>query len=228
MSRDPYCGNCKYSLKGLTESSKCPECGKPLVEVLERGPISLVGRRYRSEITLFGLPLLDIATGPRDNEPKGQARGIIAIGDIAIGWLAIGGFARGVIALGGFAVGVVALGGLSAGLITFGGLTVGLLAAYGGLVSGGVVSGGLGLGWVVAGAGLAIGHYAAGGLAWGHYVMSAARRDPAAIEFFRDNAWIFGGMGFMLPVTMAAAAFGLLVVLFLIGLAAYLLRQRQQ
>jgi len=36
MARDPYCGNCGYSLRGLTESSKCPECGKPIVEVLQR------------------------------------------------------------------------------------------------------------------------------------------------------------------------------------------------
>lgn len=32
----PYCNNCGYSLIGLTESSRRPECGKPIVEVLVR------------------------------------------------------------------------------------------------------------------------------------------------------------------------------------------------
>ena len=27
---EPYCSNCGYVLKGLTDSSKCPECGKPM------------------------------------------------------------------------------------------------------------------------------------------------------------------------------------------------------
>ena len=26
---EPICGNCGYVLSGLTESSKCPECGRP-------------------------------------------------------------------------------------------------------------------------------------------------------------------------------------------------------
>ena len=97
MARDPYCRNCGYSLKGLTESSKCPECGKPIVEVLER-PAMILGRRYASATVIFGLPLLHIALGPHDEERVGRARGIIAIGDHATGWLAIGGFCRGLIA----------------------------------------------------------------------------------------------------------------------------------
>ena len=34
---EPYGGNCGQQLTGLIDSSKCPECGKPLVEVLRRG-----------------------------------------------------------------------------------------------------------------------------------------------------------------------------------------------
>ncbi|HEY6271440.1 MAG TPA: hypothetical protein VIX19_05530 [Terriglobales bacterium] len=45
--------------------------------------------RHRSEQTLFGLPLIDIASGPdpERGEKHGRARGIIAIGDEARGWL---------------------------------------------------------------------------------------------------------------------------------------------
>ena len=88
----PYCSNCGYVLTGLTESSKCPECGKPLVEVLTRQTFSFgnTGKRYRSKATLFGWPVIDVALGPKDGELRGQAKGIIAIGDLAVGGLAIG------------------------------------------------------------------------------------------------------------------------------------------
>ena len=32
----PYCKNCGYSLIGLTDSSKCPECGKTTLAVVTR------------------------------------------------------------------------------------------------------------------------------------------------------------------------------------------------
>jgi len=55
VARDPYCGNCGYSLRGLTESSKCPECGKPIVEVLQRDRSIPRGKRYKSKTMPFGL-----------------------------------------------------------------------------------------------------------------------------------------------------------------------------
>ncbi|MCZ6837337.1 MAG: hypothetical protein O7G85_16295, partial [Planctomycetota bacterium] len=116
---DPYCTNCGYALTGAVDSSKCPECGKPLVEILDRYQVKLkyAGKRYRSTTKLFGLPLIDIALGPVADEAKGRAKGFIAIGDIATGWLAIGGFTRGFVSIGGMSIGVFSIGGCSLGLL---------------------------------------------------------------------------------------------------------------
>jgi hypothetical protein len=192
--RGPYCSNCGYSLVGLTESSKCPECGKPLVEVLVRSPADLPrGRRYRSPIAIFGLPLVHVATGPADGQTYGRARGIIAVGDFATGLVAIGNaFAAGIIAIGGgCAVGVVALGGgLAFGLVSLAGLAVGGLALGGGAV-GGIAQGGAACGYIAIGGG-AYGYYAAGGAVNGTHVLGPRTRDPAAVARFNDLRWLLG------------------------------------
>ncbi|MCG3128869.1 MAG: hypothetical protein CHACPFDD_03765 [Phycisphaerae bacterium] len=194
MPSDPYCGNCGYSLVGLTESSKCPECGKPLVEVLQRGrPFFRGGRRFRSELHVFGLPLVDVALGPHGDELTGKARGIIAVGDSARGWLAIGGRAVGFIAIGGVAIGFVSIGGLAIGLLTaLGGGAIGGLCWGGGSV-GAVAHGGGALGFVAEGGG-AVGYYARGGGAYGRHVISmqTGQRDPDATVFFMDWQWLVG------------------------------------
>src|SRR5262249_32719661 len=90
------------------------------------------GFDYRSKVTLFGWPLLHIATGidPMTGR-KRVAKGIIAIGDVAIGGLAFGGCALGAFAIGGVAI----------GLISFGGMAIGLLVALGGGAIGGLAVG---------------------------------------------------------------------------------------
>ena len=190
MARDPYCGNCGYSLKGLTESSKCPECGKPLIDVLERGPRFTVGRRYKSKTVIFGLPLVHIALGPLDDERQGRARGIIAIGDVASGVLAIGGRACGIIAFGGLAIGIVTGGGMSLGLLAAGGWAMGGAALGGGAV-GLVAEGGGVIGFVAEGGG-AIGYYARGGGVIGKYVSAPYRRDAEATAFFNEWTRLIG------------------------------------
>ncbi|MBU0617380.1 MAG: hypothetical protein KKI02_06670 [Planctomycetes bacterium] len=222
MARDPYCGNCGYSLKGLTESSKCPECGKPIVEVLER-PSMLVGRRYTSEIVIFGLPLIQIALGPHDEERVGRARGIIAIGDHACGWLAIGGFCRGLIAVGGFALGIVAIGGGAVGVLSLGGFALGV-AAMGGLVLGGAAVGGLVFALVAVSAGLAIAWYARAGFAYAVHGVGGNVTEPEAIAFFREHAWLFGAgsTGFKFMAWMGVGVFLFTALLFLIVLAGHL------
>jgi hypothetical protein len=180
---DPFCANCGYTLTGLTESSKCPECGKPLVEVLTRqSPAFLnAGKRYRSKATLFGWPVIDIALGPKDGQMRGHAKGIIAIGDIATGGIALGGIARG----------FVAIGGLALGLFSVGGGAVGLLTATGGMAIGGMASGGGALGFLAAGGGAA-GVIAQGGGAFGVFTRDARGPSPGAADAFNATAWFFG------------------------------------
>ncbi len=222
MARDPYCRNCGYSLRGLTESSKCPECGQPIVEVLER-PSMVVGRRYTSPTVIFGLPLVHIAIGPHDEERVGRARGIIAIGDQATGWLAIGGFCRGLIAVGGLAIGVVAIGAAAVGALSLGGLAVGLLA-IGGTVFGGAVAGGLAVAAVAVSAGLAFAWFARAGFAHAVHGVGSNVRDPQAIAFFEEYAWLFGAdsTGFKFMAWMAVAVFLFAVLLFLTLLVGHL------
>jgi|GEM_PF-429518 len=157
-----------WNLKGLRQNS---DSAKTLVKMTK-------GVRKRSEATLWGLPLVSIATGPdpEHGELRGHARGVIAIGDIATGIIAIGGLARGVIAIGGLAIGVIALGGCALSLLlAVGGFAVGALA-FGGAAIGGIAVGGCAIGFVAAGQ-VAIGYYAYGDVAIGVHTMKA-------VEFF--------------------------------------------
>lgn len=190
---EPYCGNCGYLLTGATESSKCPECGKPLVEVLMRPVFQAKGgRRWNSQARCFGMPVISIAMGPHQEERIGRAKGFIAIGDIATGVIAMGGQARGVVAFGGLAIGGFSFGGMSLGLISsFGGMSAGG-AAIGGFAVGGFAQGGGAIGYVAQG-GLAIGQYARGGGAFGAHVISPGRgTSQAAVDMFDSLSWFFG------------------------------------
>jgi hypothetical protein len=132
---EPFCRECGYRLTGCVDSSKCPECGRPLVEVLTRPSVDRRGKRWQSRQTVFGLPWISIASGPYGDEKVGRPVGVIAIGDYPLGVIAIGGVARGVVAIGGICVGVVGWGGLCAGVLAAGGLAVGV-AAWGGVAVG--------------------------------------------------------------------------------------------
>ncbi len=100
---------------------------------------------YRSSRTVWGLPLIHVAHNhDRDgwhDTPAGVARGIVAIGDMAIGLVAIGGIALGGVAIGGMPVGFISLGGMAFGLLmAVGGLAAGVFAA-GGMTFGVVATG---------------------------------------------------------------------------------------
>jgi hypothetical protein len=131
--------------------------------------------RKRSTSSFFGLPIYDIALGPNlpTGEPRGHARGILAIGDIATGWLAIGGIARGIIAFGGIAFGVFSIGGCAIGIVGLGGLAIGALAL-----------GGAAVGYIAIG-GAALGYYALGGA---EYVIGVLNHNSDVMELLRR--WI--------------------------------------
>ncbi len=150
----------------------------PLRVALEAVKARYRGRVFRSRVSLFGLPLVDIQVSdpqqgsgpePAATEPR-VARGWIAIGDRAYGVLfALGNRACGLIAVGNLALGLVALGGvLALGPFALGGaLAVGVLAFGGGGAAGWqACGGGIALAWDMACGAIALTeHAAAGGVA---------------------------------------------------------------
>ena len=97
------------------------------------------GYEYRSEKTLWGLPLIHVLFSA---DRMGVARGVVAIGERAVG----------LVAVGGMAVGGITLGGISLGLVSLGGIALGLLVGLGGLAFGGVAAGGVAMGLAATGA----------------------------------------------------------------------------
>jgi tRNA A-37 threonylcarbamoyl transferase component Bud32 len=165
-----------------------------------------IGFDYKSKRTLFGLPLLHVASGVDPFTGKRRtAKGIIAVGDKAAGVISFGGIATGGIAFGGVALGIVPFGGVSLGLISIGGVALGLIASYGGLAIAPIALGGL-----------SVGYYAFGGGAFGIHAMGGNANDPAAKNFFmpwaRDSWWVING-------TMLVMMFASMAVSFLIPAA---------
>jgi predicted Ser/Thr protein kinase len=163
-----------------------------------------MGFEYRSKATLFGLPLVHIATGPHPVTGRRRvATGIIAIGDIARGVIASGGVAMGVIAFGGVVVGLVPIGGLAVGVAAVGGMALGFIFGYGGVAIAPIAVGGL-----------AVGVYAMGGAAYGLHAMGGNGQDAAARDFFRG--WNFNRLfPLMLALCMAAPILGAVLQLFI-------------
>ncbi|MFO0827780.1 MAG: hypothetical protein U0572_06470 [Phycisphaerales bacterium] len=197
----PRCSNCRHDLTGAVNSSKCPECGKPLVEVLVRDEstlLKLMGRRYTSRATLFGIPAVCVVFGLGPDGKPGHARGWIALGDRATGVIAFGGTARGVVAFGGVAIGILSSGGVSIGLLgALGGLAIAPLGvAAGGVAAGLFASGGMTLGLAVMG-GSGLGWYSwgpPGSMISKHalQIVSGSPSDPDAAAAFQRLSWLIG------------------------------------
>jgi hypothetical protein len=143
------------------QAMACPGCGRLLQErsaAMAAGG-EWAGRppyfyEYKSRTILFGLPLIHVILGPSWLIGFRPARGIIAVGNIAIGFIAFGGVAMGLAAFGGISLGLVCAGGMALAL---------------GLGAGGIATGYWALG------GIAIGVYALGGLGIGAHTL---QNDP--------------------------------------------------
>ena len=156
---------------------------------------------YKSHRTLFGLPLVHLASGQvvDGRYQRGIARGWIAVGDISLGILfSLGGVACGGISIGGVSLGLISFGGVGLGLICLGGLAIGGFAV-GGFAIGLIAFGGGAIALYDAEGGLAIaGHAARGGLAIasdyavGGDARAAHANDQAAQEYMATSPARFG------------------------------------
>ena len=128
---------------------------------------------WESQAKLFGLPLVSVCFCfyPHMLRCRRTARGIIAIGNIAVGVVALGAFSVGVFSLGALSVGALALGALAFGLAALGPVAIGLLAfgpvAVGLWYAGGVAA----LGGKIAVGVAALGETAIGYDAAGHHIL---------------------------------------------------------
>ena len=153
---------------------------------------------YRSRVTLFGWPLVHVATGVDPvTGRKRCAKGIIAVGTLPRGVIAFGDVAVGVVACGIFGYGLISLSVVAVGVIACGSVAVGLLVGMGGLAVAPVAIGGATLGW-----------FANGALAWGKHAISPGAYDPVADHFFKPIsaylvAWVFRSMLVTVPVFLA-------------------------
>ena len=105
-------------------------------------------KRYRSKLSICGIPLVDINVG-RGRTEEGYWR-----------------VAKGIIAIGNVSVGVISIGLLSVGLCSLGLLTLGLLFAIGPLALSYFAIGCLAIGYISIGA-IAIGVYSIGAISIG-------------------------------------------------------------
>jgi len=84
----------------------CPHCGAPFPA---KEKWDGWGYEYKSEATLFGLPLLHISFKYRANRAPVVARGIVAIGQFGCGVVTIAQFGVGLVSVCQFALGGWAL-----------------------------------------------------------------------------------------------------------------------
>jgi hypothetical protein len=145
---------------------------------------------YRSKVTLFGWPLLHVATGVDPTTGRRRsAKGIIAVGTAPRGVIAFGDVAVGVIACGIFCYGPIAIGVVSMGIFAVGSVAVGLLLAMGGAALAPVAIGGA-----------AFGYYASGAIVWAQHALAPGVSDPVAQQFF--DPWIAKSMRMVFLVSL--------------------------
>lgn len=93
------CRKCGHSVS--EQAVFCPNCGHPYPAM---DPNAGRGFEYKSEATLFGLPLLHICFKYRLNRMPVPAKGIVAIGQFATGIFTISQFGIGLFSISQFTI----------------------------------------------------------------------------------------------------------------------------
>lgn len=173
-----------YLVKDYIEEAERPAARPASTEKLE-AQVEELSRFFRawtweSRTRLFGLPLVSVCFYPHMMRNRKAAKGIIAIGNIAVGVVALGALSVGAVSIGAVSVGILSLGALAFGLAALGPVAIGLLAfgpvAVGLWYAGGVaaVGGRIAVGMAAVG-NTAVGYDAAGWhtLLWGNGLTQA-------------------------------------------------------
>ena len=98
------CSECHHSVS--EQAFSCPQCGAPYPA---KEKWDGWGFEYKSEATLFGLPLLHISFKYRPNHMPVPARGVISIGQFGMGIINISQLGIGLISISQFTVAGFAL-----------------------------------------------------------------------------------------------------------------------
>ena len=98
------CRECQHQIS--EQAISCPSCGAPFPA---REKWDGYGFEYKSQTTFLGLPLVHISFKYRPNRIPVPARGIIAIGQFAIGFVTISQFGIGLVSISQFTLAVYAL-----------------------------------------------------------------------------------------------------------------------
>lgn len=140
-------------------------------------PTGELFEEFTSYQTYFGLPLLHYTRGRcPETGRRIVARGIIAVGRLAVGVVAIGQASAGLIAVGQLALGLMfGLGQASTGVLAAGQLAVGVLFGLGQFTTGYVAIGQL-----------ALGKYVLAQVGAGLHVWDMKSASPVAKQFFRS------------------------------------------
>ena len=98
------CRECRHEVSG--QALTCPQCGAPC---LAREKWDGWGFEYKSEMKLFGLPLVHVSFKYRPNRMPVVARGVVAVGQFACGILTVSQFGIGIVSVSQFTVAGFAL-----------------------------------------------------------------------------------------------------------------------
>jgi RNA polymerase sigma factor (sigma-70 family) len=139
---------------------------------------------YRSQASLFGLPLVHIRIGDRFGLLKKPVTAWIAVANNAVGGLfAFGGMAIAPLSIGGLAIGLLSFGGLSIGIFALGAIALGVWTLFGGLVIGWQAVGCFAFAWKAAAGDFALAH----DFALGRIAYAAQANNDIARQFIEPN-----------------------------------------